>query len=300
MAKFILSAFADEAAESLEGQILALAENGIEYIEPRFIDKKGIITLSDEHLFAVRERLDSAGIRVGSVGSPIGKFDIFEEFDVQLEKYERALRACEILGANKMRIFSFYIPRENRSDYLPEVARRLNVMAELASARQIVLCHENEEKIYGESPEDVCEILLAVPSLRGIFDPANYAVCGYDPMAGLSVTLEKLAYVHVKDGKMKGSPGTENGMIILPAGRGDGRIAEALEIINRHTDKTVMLTLEPHLFASDAFKGVDDRTLAAELDYKNEREAFDAGVKALKGLLAENRYVLKNGAYEKA
>ena len=40
MAKFILSAFADEAAESLDGQIEALLSNGIYQIEPRNIDKK--------------------------------------------------------------------------------------------------------------------------------------------------------------------------------------------------------------------------------------------------------------------
>ena len=70
MAKFILSAFADEAAESLEMQIKALKENGIGYIEPRFIDKKGIITLSDEELYEVRRALDEGGIKVGSLGSP--------------------------------------------------------------------------------------------------------------------------------------------------------------------------------------------------------------------------------------
>lgn len=299
MAKFILSAFADEAAESLEMQIKALKENGIGYIEPRFIDKKGIITLSDEELYEVRRALDEGGIKVGSLGSPIGKFGIDEDFSEQLEKLQRALRAAEILGAERIRMFSFYIPRDTRREYLPEISRRLGEFIRLADEKGIRLCHENEEKIFGESPEDVTELFESIPGLYGIFDPANYCVCGYDPIEGLTATLPRLEYVHIKDGKMKGSPGTENGMIILPAGKGDGKLAEALDIIDKHTDGTVMLTLEPHLYASDAFRGVDDRTLAAGLNFENERAAFDAGASALRTLLCDCGYILRNGAYEK-
>ena len=299
MAKFILSAFADEAAEGLDMQIKALKENGIGYIEPRFIDKKGIITLTDEELYEVRRALDEGGIKVGSLGSPIGKFDIEEDFDLQLNKLGRALRACEILGADKIRMFSFYIPRDRRKEYLPEISRRLGEFIRLAEEKGVKLCHENEEKIFGESPDDVRELLESNPGLYGIFDPANYCVCGYDPIEGLMATLPRLEYVHIKDGKMKGSPGTENGMIILPAGKGDGRIAEALDIIDKTSDGTVMLTLEPHLYASDAFRGVDDRTLAAELNFENERAAFDAGASALKALLSDLGFILNNGVYER-
>ena len=78
MAKFILSAFADEAGKSLASQIAALQRNGIGYIEPRAIDKKGVITLSECELKEVRRTLDDGGIRVSSLGSPIGKYPIDE------------------------------------------------------------------------------------------------------------------------------------------------------------------------------------------------------------------------------
>ena len=47
MARFVFSAFADEAGTTIEEQIQALSENGIRYIEPRQINKKGILDLSD-------------------------------------------------------------------------------------------------------------------------------------------------------------------------------------------------------------------------------------------------------------
>ena len=45
MAKFALSAFADEAGSSLAEQIAALKANDIDYIEPRNIDKTGILDI---------------------------------------------------------------------------------------------------------------------------------------------------------------------------------------------------------------------------------------------------------------
>ena len=58
MAKFILSAFADEAGSSLSEQIAALKDNGISYIEPRNIGGKGILTLTEDELVAVKAELD--------------------------------------------------------------------------------------------------------------------------------------------------------------------------------------------------------------------------------------------------
>ena len=62
MAKFILSAFADEAGSSLDEQISALKDNQIDYIEPRNIDSKGILTLTDKELYEVKAKLDENGI----------------------------------------------------------------------------------------------------------------------------------------------------------------------------------------------------------------------------------------------
>ena len=56
MARFVLSAFADEAGSSLDEQIKALKRNGIGYIEPRNINGKPILTLTDEELIEVKKQ----------------------------------------------------------------------------------------------------------------------------------------------------------------------------------------------------------------------------------------------------
>ena len=62
MAKFILSAFADEASSSLSDQIAALKALGISHIEPRNVDGKNISNLTADEARAMREKLDAAGI----------------------------------------------------------------------------------------------------------------------------------------------------------------------------------------------------------------------------------------------
>ncbi|MBQ8880009.1 MAG: sugar phosphate isomerase/epimerase [Clostridia bacterium] len=299
MANFILSAFADEACTALDGQIKALKENGIKYIEPRIIDGKGVITLTDDELRQVREKLDRAGIRVGSLGSPIGKFSIEDDFDGQLALFDRALCACEILGTKRMRIFSFYLNRDEMDKHRDEIIRRLSVMVEIAKKRGITLCHENEAKIYGQMPEDVEDLLSSVNGIRGIFDAANYCVVGGDPVKGIDVTLPYLEYLHIKDALMAGTPGTENGMVIVPAGKGHGHIGEALDKVNAKIDGDVMLTLEPHLYSANSLKDVESRTIGGVVSYKDERTAFDAGAAALKQLLSDFGYEERNGRYIK-
>ena len=73
MAKFVLSAFADEAGAMLSDQIAALKENGIDFIEPRNIEKRGILKHTEDELLEIKCILDENAIKVGSLGSPIGK-----------------------------------------------------------------------------------------------------------------------------------------------------------------------------------------------------------------------------------
>ena len=86
MGRFILSAFADEASSKLEKQIAALQRNGIGYIEPRNIS--GCLTKkTDEELTEIAQTLSAAGIRVSSLGSPIGKIGIDDDFGL-IVRYE--------------------------------------------------------------------------------------------------------------------------------------------------------------------------------------------------------------------
>ena len=290
MAKFVLSAFADEAGSPLSEQIAALKENGIDFIEPRNIEKRGILAHTEEDLMNIKKILDENGIKVGSLGSPIGKYPIEEPFEKHLVDFEKALRACEILGTKNMRIFSFFVPEGKYAEYRNEVIFRLKKMVEIANTRGIRLCHENEAKIYGEYAEYVKDLLDEIPDLYAIFDPANYRMSGECVMNGIGATLKNLAYLHIKDA-------VHDAKVIVPAGEGEGRIADILNIVNGHTNDRVYLTLEPHLRIFDAYKQIDTHELKGKYSFNTSREAFDFAVNALKKLLIENGYE-RNGNNE--
>ncbi len=293
MAEFVLSAFADEAGTSLEEQICALRENGISYIEPRNIGGKGILKLTDNELCEVKRELDRYGIKVNSLGSPIGKYPIEAPLDEHLPDLERAFRVCELLDTRNIRMFSFFIPKDKCArDYTDEVISRLAVMTRLAEERGIQLCHENEKSIYGQNPEEVNTLAESLPALKFIFDGANYRECDCDTIDGINATLKSFGYMHIKDAIY--SP-----HMIVPAGEGEARLDEVIEKINEAVDTTVYLTLEPHLHIFDAFKDIDDTELHGKYSFKSNREAFDFAVSALKGLLTKLGYKEICGVWKK-
>ncbi len=293
MAKFTFSAFADEAGSTLAEQIALLKDNGINYIEPRNIDGKPILTLTEEELHAVRAELDKNGIKVNSLGSPIGKYPIDDDFDIHLADFEKALRACEILGTDKMRMFSFFVTQDRIAEVRDEVIRRMTVMADLAKERGITLCHENESAIYGLMPGEVRDILTSIPQIKGIFDPANYRMNNADVIDGIEATLINLSYLHIKDA-------IYDTQMIVPAGEGEGKIGEIIDIVNDRCDGLIYLTLEPHLFLFDAYKMIDEHDLKGKYKFRNNREAFDFAIKALEKLMCERGYRKdENGIWEK-
>ena len=85
MADIKLCAFADEAGDSLADQIKAMQENGIGLLELRTIDKKNVTKFTNDEVKEYKKQLDDAGIKVWSIGSPIGKVQITADFNIDLD-----------------------------------------------------------------------------------------------------------------------------------------------------------------------------------------------------------------------
>ena len=165
-----LAAFADEADPSLDGQIAALKRNGIEYLEVRGLDGTNVSDISEEEAKEYYERLSAAGIKVWSIGSPIGKIKIGGDIDAHMEKFIHVCRLAKIFNTDKIRMFSFYEAYESKE----KVFSTLSKMVEIAKEYGVKLCHENEKKIYGDTIERVLEICENVPGLYTVYDPANF------------------------------------------------------------------------------------------------------------------------------
>lgn len=291
MANFILSAFADEASNTLDGQIAALKRNGIPLLEPRNIGG-GIIDKTDDELKEIRRKLDEVGVGISSLGSPIGKYKIEDDFEPHLNSFFRALRACEILGTDKMRVFSFFVRKDELDKYRPEVMLRMNVMLDEAAKHGVTLCHENESNIYGETPERVSDLLASNPTLYGVFDAANFIMENCSVTDGFSATAARLKYIHIKDM-------VASAKVNVPVGEGDGKYDEILQAVDKLTEGTVILTLEPHLHFFRAFAQIDSHQFHSAKDFASGDEAFDFAATALKNLLTKLGYKEENNIWKK-
>ncbi len=282
MAKFVLSAFADEYSSALDEQIEGLKKNGIGYIELRFVDNKSIAVLTEEEMKAAKAKLDAAGIKVSSIGSPAGKIKVDEDMDAHMEVFANCVKAAKIFDTKNIRIFSFYIPEgKTREECRPEVMARLARMLDYAKKEGVYLCHENEKGIYGESADCCLDIQNEFKGeIKLIFDPANFINDGHESYPRAFKMLgDKIHYMHIKDAVYGGS--------ICPAGKGDGGIPEILAELDKMVDGEMILTLEPHLKVFDGFADLEaEEKTKMPNTYANSYDAFAAATDALKAVIA--------------
>ena len=255
---FILSAFADEISPDPREQVAVLKASRVRFIEFRSIHKTNCLALSDDQVREFKKLLDGEGIGLSAVGSPIGKYPVDQPMGPHLDKFKRAVELCGVFGTPNIRVFSFYPPADkpfdgNWAPYRGEVMSRMATLAETAQKAGVKLFHENEHKIYGDSPERVADLMRTVnsPALRSAYDAANWVFCKYDPVQGWELTKEYVEHFHIKD--WKGS-GDESHTGCIP-GTGDGRIEHSIRdaVTRGYKGYAVM---EPHLRGGGPTGGV--------------------------------------------
>ena len=260
-----LSAFADEISADLTEQVAALEREGIRNIELRGVWRKGVLDIDHREQDMILLALDEHEFDISAIGSPIGKVGIEDDFEAHLKRFQKAVEMAHVFGCDYVRVFSFYIPKgEDPASYRDEVMRRMQTLADLAREEGIVLLHENESHIYGDTAERCKDILDTVdsPCLCATFDPANFIQVGQRPYEDcLPLLKDDIEYFHIKDADL--STG-----VVKPAGEGDGKLAQILsEVIADGFEG--FLSIEPHLKMED------------------KKEAFHVAASALKKLLDE-------------
>ena len=137
---FTLSGFSDEIDERISVQFSHLKTLGISYFEPRGIDGKNISELSLEEARSLKNTMDDYGIKASSIGSPIGKIMITDDFAPHLALFRHVLEIAKILGCRYIRIFSFFIPQgDDPSVHRETVLSRLHALISLAQEKNIIL-----------------------------------------------------------------------------------------------------------------------------------------------------------------
>ena len=244
-----LSGFADEIDPDLKTQCATLNDLGITHVEFRSAWGTNVLDLTDEQVAEAASILAAHDLAVSSVGAPLGKINIEDDFDAHLARADRALAVAQRLGAPFIRIFSFFLrPDQPPERHRDEVLRRMAALAERAAPTGTVLLHENEKEIYGDVPERVLDVVESVgsPALRLAWDPANYVQVGVRPFTDGYARLRPYTdYVQIKDARLATGE-------VVPAGEGDGQLRETVRAL--HADGfDGFFSMEPHLGEYTAF-----------------------------------------------
>ncbi|MBR2465361.1 MAG: sugar phosphate isomerase/epimerase [Clostridia bacterium] len=274
------SAFADEYADSTEEQLKALRRFGIDNIEIRHLNGKNVSVLTKDEIKEAKKALDLYGIKVSSIGSPLGKIKLGDGMTAHLETARHIFEAANVFETGFVRVFSFYAPDGNDIRKMKgDVLDSLEKLVLLARKYGVTLCHENEAKIYGDVPERVVEILDHFGGeVRCVFDMGNYVLEGIDPYPKAYELLKKhVAYFHIKDALFEGA--------IVPPGKGNAKIKEILTAHRSYAKDDFFVSLEPHLQTFSGLNALVGRSFKNPYQYADPKAAFEDAVIKFKELI---------------
>ena len=280
MSKFILSAFADEVDSDLDTQMDVLEQHDIKHIEMRGVNGKQLVDYTLEEVKGIKGKIDARGFKLSAVGSPIGKISIIDDFEPHLELFKHTLEIAKIMECKYIRMFSFFIPKgEDPDKYRDDVIDRWKSFIRVAEGSGVVLLHENESGIYGDTPERCLDLLQTLNNdqVKGIFDFANFVQCNAKIYPDAFELLQDyIVYVHIKDAKHSNHQ-------VMPAGEGDGDIEEVLKNLH-HRGYEGFLSLEPHLWNHMDFSSLEPDSTGYDLP-EGSAKRFAVAVQALKNIL---------------
>lgn len=271
---FIFSGFADEADKEFIGQVNALKRNNYQHLEIRNVGGKKLTEVTLAEAKEMAAILADNGLSVWSMGSPIGKMKVDADWQQHLDDYRRVLDMATVFGAKRIRMFSFFMPKEDDpANWKNWVLDKLAVFAEISKEYDVTLCHENEKGIYGDMAVRCLEIHKALPQIKAVFDPANFVQCGQDTLQAWEMLAPYVEYMHIKDALANG--------VVVPAGTGLGNVQAIVRKYAAQGGK--VLSLEPHLTKFVGLQNLEADTVSivGTMHFENGDEAFDYAANTL-------------------
>jgi len=213
---FKLGIIADEITEDFPRALDFISSYHLSYCELRELWSKNIMNLSREELQRARKLIETHGLKVSDIGSPLFKYNLpempareerrdtfhadFTDQDTD-DLLRRSFELARFFGTSKVRIFSYWRVEHPEKAY-PYVRERLGKAAALAAKSRITLVLENEHECNVGTGKELGRILRDInsPHLRGNWDPGNAAMLkevpypnGYREVRGL------FTHMHIKD-----------------------------------------------------------------------------------------------------
>lgn len=279
---YVLSGFLDEYSDDFEMQLKAAVDFGMNYIELRFADGINVADFDEIQSKRVKDMLSQYRIGVSAIGSPLGKISLEDDFDKHLSKAEKVFRFANTIGGKNIRVFSFYLNGKTAKDCRDQVVERMARLLELAETYDVKLCLENEEGLYGESPENCLDLLQEFKGKMGMaFDMGNFRLCGYEPYSdAFGILKDYIEYFHIKDALSSGE--------IVPCGEGEARVKDILKkFLESKTERKVFVSAEPHLVDFAGLQMLATHQLKQKRCFANAQQAFAYAMSNLKNMVGE-------------
>ena len=196
--------------------------------------------------------------------------------------FKHTVEIAKVLEIRYIRLFSFFLDAAKVEEYRAEVMRRIKEFCNYVKGSDIVLLHENEKGIYGDTAERCLEIFKTMNSrnFKLIFDPANFVQCGVETFPHAFNMLKNfVVYMHIKDARK------EDGEVV-PSGYGDGHIQEILARLHKRGYEGVFIFGTTPLVI---LKDLMIWRVENSLDFKEESDVskFKLATDSLRDIIAE-------------
>ncbi len=243
-----ITCFADEISAVLYEQVEVLHSLNIKWLEFRSAWEISVLDMNDHQLRDVHHYLNQEGIQVSCIGSSVGKLPITSDMKEAQLQMERAIRAADILETENIRGFTFYPEHGQRDEWISEVIRREQGLAEMAAKAGKIYLIESEHTVIADTSSRLQTVLDGVnhPSCQAVMDSSNLRSVGEKPFdESLPRLLPYINYLHIKDSL------NETNEKVLP-GQGDAQLALVLDALR---SRDLFLSLEPHLSRTGILRG---------------------------------------------
>ncbi|RKX88504.1 MAG: sugar phosphate isomerase/epimerase [Spirochaetes bacterium] len=285
-----LTGFADEAADSIDGQIEVTKKLGWSRIEIRAVDGLNIHDLPDAEFSQVKDKLERAGIQANALGSNIANWghDIGENFDEVLKTVDRTIQRMKALNTNLVRVMSWKVIRDNEGKAIvnqqaEERFRRLREITTRFTDAGITPVHENCATYGGMNPKNTLEMLQEVPGLKLVFDTGNPPLTEdfdkpwpYPDQSSwdfYSAVKEHIAHIHIKDSYRNTETREE---VYCWPGEGRGDVKRILEDL-KSRGYSGGLSIEPHMavvYHDNSVKASRESRMANYVEYGQRLETL--------------------------
>lgn len=277
-----LSGFADEAGDPIDTQIKTIADAGFSHVDLRMVEGHNIAELPEDKARVIANKLKAAGIKVGMFGSPLGKIDLADDMAIDLAKLDHLAKMADVFHTRLVRVFSYFNEKAkvDENEYRKQALGRLQQLKDRAIEIGLVLYHENERDIFGDTIAHVVQLADALHDgehFKLIFDFDNYNQCEEDVWEAWEKLRDRTEGFHLKD--------SDKNCQHVPIGQGAGRAREILaECVANGWEGHI--ALEPHLAHSPAVMATGPGGQANQaLADLNDQEAWQYGAKEARELM---------------